>query len=126
MFFYKCKPMKEGCYAHYISAPLDPELLFGNSQLGNHMRIRQELATPSKRKPIPTAAQHSDFPPAQPQPVPQAGPSGVAPTAPVQVANPVQPAIHVPNAGLLDAALPVTVMVWLEVGFCFVFSATSC
>jgi hypothetical protein len=130
--FYKCKPMRGNCHAHYISAPLDPELLFGNSQLGDYMRIRQELAPPSKRKPIPKLASHSAAPkqrdpghtvtsmaqaprspmlstrtqlhPAQPQAVP--GPSSAAS---------VQSEIPVPNAGLLDTAFPVTVMAWLEV-----------
>jgi hypothetical protein len=117
--------MQNGCYAHYITDPPDPDLLFGDSELGNYMRIRQELAQPSKRKAIPQVVGRASDQPARstslfatqsnsqtgaaqdnPQEMPLAMPQIIPSSCPL---------ISAPNADLLDGAFPVAIMAWIKV-----------
>jgi hypothetical protein len=99
--------MQDGCYAHYISDPLDPELLVGSSQLGDYMRIRQELAPPSKWKAFSGIGSVSSSPEVQTRS------QTLAASAPVSTHS--QPSTPIPNADLLDNAFPATIMAWLQV-----------
>jgi hypothetical protein len=118
--------VQNGCYAHYITDAPDPDLVFGDSELGAYMRIRQELAQPSKRKATPQAA-HQACVQVQPacsnphlaaqsksQTAVQDIPQDILPTV-SQIVSSSRPPISVVNIDLLDAAFPVAIMAWIEV-----------
>ena len=106
--------MKDGCYARYITDPLDNELLFGDSEIGNYMRIRQELAQPSKKRRIPDPGSFATESTSQ-----NSNRSGaIVSNARLHRQAPAQdqgPLLMFPNGHLLEISLPVTIMAWIDV-----------
>jgi hypothetical protein len=111
----QCVPRAKGCYAHYISAPLDPDLLFGDSEIGKYMRIRQELAPPSLRRAIPSMGSAGALKPTTATASGSGSVSRVAPTTPVEASSSSEPSTSAQGTKSLNKKRPVLLMAWLQV-----------